>query len=129
MERFLRKVPVPLLIVLVLFLISIGWRLEQRIETRPAAPVQVRGSGEVLTLAATGDTLLRGGLPAAWFDKGFAGAVEVIQKADLGLTNLDEVLLDPSRIPPSDPPGIIRWPYGTESEAADLRHAGFSMVS
>jgi poly-gamma-glutamate capsule biosynthesis protein CapA/YwtB (metallophosphatase superfamily) len=115
------------LIVLALFFISIGWRILQKYEARPAAAVKLRGVGDILTIAATGDTLMLGDLPLT--DGKFTDAIRVIQESDMGLTNLDEDLLDPSHVPSSDPPGIPRWLYGTETEAADLARAGFTVVS
>jgi poly-gamma-glutamate capsule biosynthesis protein CapA/YwtB (metallophosphatase superfamily) len=93
------------------------------------APVTVKGSGDVLTIAATGDTLILRLLPSSRADAGFRGVLDLLANASVAVTNLEENLLDPARIPAADSRGELRWPYGTQRSARDLRTLGFSMVS
>jgi poly-gamma-glutamate capsule biosynthesis protein CapA/YwtB (metallophosphatase superfamily) len=126
----LKEISAPLLIVAFLLLVSIGWRMKEagpRL-TPPATPVRLRGSGEIVRIAATGDALIHGQLPSPRTDRGFDGVVQVLQNTTLGLTNLEENLLDPSNVPPNTP-GTPIWPYGTKREAEDLRRMGFTMIS
>ena len=80
-------------------------------------------------IAATGDWLTRAPLPSPATDRGFAGVIDVVRSASLGLTTLEENLLDEKKIPPLDASGTVRWPYGTKSTADDLRRVGMTVVS
>lgn len=86
-------------------------------------PVTVRGTGDVLTIAATGDSLILKPTPS---DQGVA---KLLQSASIAVTNLEENVLDPSRIPKPDNPGAVRWPYGTKAIAQNLRKLGFTFIS
>jgi poly-gamma-glutamate capsule biosynthesis protein CapA/YwtB (metallophosphatase superfamily) len=51
--------------------------------------------------------------------------VHLLRGASVAVTNLEENLLDPAHVPG----GGVRWPYGTERAASDLRAMGFTMIS
>jgi poly-gamma-glutamate synthesis protein (capsule biosynthesis protein) len=87
------------------------------------APMTVRGTGDVLTIAATGDSLILKAIPS---DQGVA---KLLQGASVAVTNLEENLLAASRIPKAENPGDVRWPYGTKAIARNLRTLGFTFVS
>jgi poly-gamma-glutamate capsule biosynthesis protein CapA/YwtB (metallophosphatase superfamily) len=91
--------------------------------------VTVRGSGDLLTIAATGDSLVLKPMPSSKSDRGVEGVTSVLENASIAVTNLEENLLDAARVPRADNPGEMRWPYGTKRTAQDLRQLGFTMVS
>lgn len=103
------------------------WRIA--VSDRPRAPLRLRGSGESLVIAATGDWFTRTPIPSGTIDRGFAGVTDAINKASIGLTTLEENLLDEKNIPQPEIPGTIRWPYGTKHQAEDLRRIGITVVS
>jgi len=111
-----------------LVLISAGWRIASH-RTRSEAPVTLRGSGDILTVAAAGDCVIFKPLPFAQEDTGFRDALRIIQNANLAVTDLEENLLDPSNVPPAEASDAVRWPHGAIRQAQDLRRAGFSVVS
>jgi len=96
---------------------------------RPKSPLQLRGSGEILVIAATGDWFTEAPMLSGMKDRGFAGVVDTLRSASIGLTTLEENLLDGKNIPQADTPGTIRWPYGTKRQAEDLRRVGMTVVS
>ncbi len=96
---------------------------------RPVSPVTVRGSGDVVTIAATGDSLVLKKMASIRSDPGVKGVASLLESASIAVTNLEESLLDTARIPRAGSPGDVRWPYGTRRTAQDLRALGFSMVS
>jgi Bacterial capsule synthesis protein PGA_cap len=102
---------------------TIWWRLAS------TPSVGVRGSGDVLTIAATGDSLVLRTLPCTRADRGIAGVVSLLRGSSVAVTNLEENLLDPAMIPRTGSPGEVRWPYGTKRAVRDLRTLGFSIVS
>jgi poly-gamma-glutamate capsule biosynthesis protein CapA/YwtB (metallophosphatase superfamily) len=101
------------------------WSIVTR--NRSRLPGQLRGAGETLTVAATGDWLRSEPMDQA--DSAFAGVLESVKAASMGLTNLEVNLLDPNDVPPAEVPGTFRWPYGTFSQAEDLRRLGLNVVS
>jgi poly-gamma-glutamate capsule biosynthesis protein CapA/YwtB (metallophosphatase superfamily) len=82
-----------------------------------------------MTIAATGDSLVLKPMPSTRSDPGVEGVARLIESASIAVTNLEENLLDTARIPRTDGPGEVRWPYGTKRNAQDLRALGFSIVS
>jgi poly-gamma-glutamate capsule biosynthesis protein CapA/YwtB (metallophosphatase superfamily) len=111
-----------------LFLISTVWKIAPRWHYSEPS-VTIRGSGDVLTVAATGDSVVFNSLPSSQADPGFAGTLSVLQNANLAITDLEENLLDSSNVPRADSPDTVRWPHGTKSQAEDLKRAGFAVVS
>jgi poly-gamma-glutamate capsule biosynthesis protein CapA/YwtB (metallophosphatase superfamily) len=103
------------------------WRIAG--SDRRKSPVQLRGTGETLVIAATGDWFTQAPAPSGTTDRGFAGVVDAIRSASIGLTTLEENLLDEKNIPQAEAPGTIRWPYGTKRQAEDLRRVGITVVS
>lgn len=89
---------------------------------RPQGAVTVRGSGDELTIAATGDSLVVKPVSDPEIARRLKGA-------SIAVTNLEENLLNPVRIPKADDPEDARWPYGTKRAAQDLRNLGFTIVS
>ncbi len=89
---------------------------------RPQGTVTVRGSGDVLTIAATGDSLVVKPVIAPEIAR-------LLKGASIAVTNLEENLLDPVRIPKAGDPDDVRWPYGTKRAAQDLRALGFTIIS
>jgi poly-gamma-glutamate synthesis protein (capsule biosynthesis protein) len=83
----------------------------------------VRGSGDVLTIAATGDSFFLKPLNAG------GDVAGLLNGSSVAVTNLEENLLDPARIPRGDNPEELRWPYGTNEVANNLRKLGFTFVS
>jgi len=98
-------------------------------ELRPLSPVTLRGTGDSVTVASTGDSLLLKLLPSAKSDAGLEGVENLLQSASLAITNLEENLLDPANIPSAADAQEIRWPYGTKKTARDLRRMGFTILS
>jgi poly-gamma-glutamate capsule biosynthesis protein CapA/YwtB (metallophosphatase superfamily) len=92
-------------------------------------PVTLRTVGRELTIAATGDTLLLRPLPSLKKDIAFRDAIAVVQSSSVGVTNLDESLLDSSYTPPQTDSTAVTWPHGGNSQAEDLRALGFSVIS
>jgi poly-gamma-glutamate synthesis protein (capsule biosynthesis protein) len=86
-------------------------------------PATVRGTGDVLTIAATGDSLILKPIPA---DQGVA---KLLRSASIAVTNLEENVLDTSKTPKPDNGGDARWPHGTKQIAQNLRALGFTFVS
>jgi poly-gamma-glutamate capsule biosynthesis protein CapA/YwtB (metallophosphatase superfamily) len=109
-----------------LLLAFIVWRLGSR---RPASPPQLRGTGDTLIIAATGDWLAREPMPSDETDRGYASVAQIVKGASLGLTTLEQDLLDEKNVPALKKSSIPRWPYGTTSEAKELRRIGFTLVS
>jgi poly-gamma-glutamate synthesis protein (capsule biosynthesis protein) len=107
-----------------LILVGLLWR-----DLRPASPVELRGTGDSVTIAATGDTLLLKPLPSVNSDAGLRDVENVLQDASLAVTNLEENLLDPKNIPGGASPNERRWPFGTKKSAQDLRRLGFTILS
>jgi poly-gamma-glutamate capsule biosynthesis protein CapA/YwtB (metallophosphatase superfamily) len=68
-------------------------------------------------------------MPSGATDRGFAGVVDAIRSSSIGLTALEENLLDEKNIPQAEAPGTIRWPYGTKRQAEDLRRVGITVGS
>ena len=68
-------------------------------------------------------------MPSGTTDRGFAGVVDALRSVSIGLTTLEENLLDGKNIPHADTPGTIRWPHGTRRQAEDLRRVGITVVS
>ena len=93
----------------------------------PAGSVTVRGSGDLLTIAATGDALIL--RPLSSSDQGMEGVASLLRSASVAVTNLEENLLDTARIPRADNPEDVRWPFGTKRAAQDLRALGFTFIS
>jgi poly-gamma-glutamate synthesis protein (capsule biosynthesis protein) len=85
-------------------------------------PVTVRGTGD-LTIAATGDSLILKAIPAD------PHVAKLLRSASIAITNLEENVLDASRVPAPENPGDVRWPYGTSAIAQNLRKLGFTFVS
>ncbi|MGC1685081.1 MAG: CapA family protein [Candidatus Acidiferrales bacterium] len=80
-------------------------------------------------IAATGDWLTQARLPSGTTDRGFEGVIDAVRGASIGLTTLEENLLDEKNIPQAEAPGTIRWPYGSKRQAEDLRRVGITVVS
>jgi poly-gamma-glutamate capsule biosynthesis protein CapA/YwtB (metallophosphatase superfamily) len=62
-------------------------------------------------------------------DRRFTGVIDAVNKASIGLTTLEENLLDEKSIPQPEVAGSIRWPYGTKRQAEDLKRMGITVVS
>ncbi len=105
----------------------VWWRATSSNRLQPL--VALRGSGDTVTIAATGDWLTHGPAPSGQAGNDFDAVARIIKDASIGMTNLEENLLDEKRVPPPEGPGIPRWPYGTKSDAESLRQSGFSVIS
>jgi poly-gamma-glutamate capsule biosynthesis protein CapA/YwtB (metallophosphatase superfamily) len=103
------------------------WRI--LVSDRLRTPLQLRGSGESLVIAATGDWFTHAPVPSGSEDRRFTGVIDTVNKASLGLTTLEENLLDEKNIPQPEVAGTIRWPYGTKRQAEDLKRMGITVVS
>jgi poly-gamma-glutamate synthesis protein (capsule biosynthesis protein) len=125
-ERVIRK-GIALLAACLLLIAVLLWRIVG--SDRRKSPVQLRGTGETLVIAATGDWFTQAPAPSGITDRRFAGVVDAIKSASIGLTTLEENLLDEKNIPEAEAPGTIRWPYGTKRQAEDLRRVGITVVS
>ena len=68
-------------------------------------------------------------MPSARTDPDLEGTVNLLRGASVAVTNLEENLLDPARVPGGNAPGMVRWPYGTDRAARDLRTMGLTMVT
>jgi poly-gamma-glutamate capsule biosynthesis protein CapA/YwtB (metallophosphatase superfamily) len=110
-------------LLLLLLLAFVGWRLGSM---RPASPPQLRGSGGTLIIAAAGDWFVRDPMPSDEMDRGVA---QIVKGASLGLATLEQDLLDEKNVPALEKSSTPRWPYGTTSEAKELRHIGFTLLS
>jgi poly-gamma-glutamate capsule biosynthesis protein CapA/YwtB (metallophosphatase superfamily) len=113
------------LLLIASLLTAIFWSIVAR--NRSRLPGQLRGTGETLTVAATGDWLRSE--PINHADSAFAGVGEIVNAASMGLTNLEVNLLNPKDVPPAEVPGTFRWPYGTFVQAEDLRKLGLNVIS
>jgi poly-gamma-glutamate capsule biosynthesis protein CapA/YwtB (metallophosphatase superfamily) len=122
-----KKISLALLAAALLAIPVVWWRIASSDKPKPV--VTLRGSGDIVTIAATGDWLTRGPMPTGQAAHDFAAVAQIVNNASLGMTNLEENLLDEKRIPPADEPGIPRWPYGTMSDAEMLRQSGFTVIS
>jgi poly-gamma-glutamate synthesis protein (capsule biosynthesis protein) len=109
-----------------LILAFAGWRV---VSQRGMSPMQLRGSGDSLIIAATGDFLAGEPMPGREADRGDASVVQILRGASLALTTLDQDLLDEKSLPAPGESSIPRWPYGTIREAKELRDIGFTLVS
>ena len=125
-ERVIRK-RIAVLAACLLLIAVLLWRTVG--SDRRKSPVQLRGTGETLVIAATGDWFTEAPMPSGKTDRGFASVVDALRSASIGLTTLEENLLDGKNIPQADTPGTIRWPYGTKRQAEDLRRVGMTVVS
>jgi poly-gamma-glutamate capsule biosynthesis protein CapA/YwtB (metallophosphatase superfamily) len=85
-------------------------------------PATVRGSGDVLTIAATGDSLLLKPIPSAKSNPDLERVATLLRGASLAVTNLEENLLDAR-------PGEVRLPYGGKGSARDVRALGFTTIA
>lgn len=94
---------------------------------RQQSRVSLRGSGDIFTIAATGDTAIFKPLQSLDTDSGFASVVNIVRSASLSVTNLDENLLD--SLAPAQLDGSYHKPYGTKREAEGLKLVGFSVLS
>jgi poly-gamma-glutamate capsule biosynthesis protein CapA/YwtB (metallophosphatase superfamily) len=109
-----------------LLLAFAGWRLESR---QPTPAVHLRGSGDSLIIAATGDWFERTSMPPDETDPGYASVVQIVKDASLGLTTLEQNLLAEKNVPTPEKSPVPGWPYGRMREAAALRRIGFTVVS
>jgi poly-gamma-glutamate capsule biosynthesis protein CapA/YwtB (metallophosphatase superfamily) len=91
--------------------------------------LRLRGSGESLVIAATGDWFTQAPVPSGTIDRRFTSVIDVVNKASIGLATLEENLLDEKNIPQPEVAGAIRWPCGTKRQAEDLRRMGITVVS
>jgi len=125
MERA-EKIRFASLAAFVLILAFVGWRLRfKRPESRP----QLRGAGDTLIIAATGDWFLRGPMPSDETDRDDGGVAQILNGASLGLTTLEQDLLDEKKAPTLEKSSVPRWPYGTTRDAKQLKRIGFTLVS
>jgi poly-gamma-glutamate synthesis protein (capsule biosynthesis protein) len=115
------------LVAVLLMIAAVWWGVTR--PNRAKAPLQLRGSRQNLTIAATGDWLTNGAMPFDNSHSGFAGVTDILKNASLGLTNLEVSLLDPNNIPLPEIPGTVRWPYGTIRQAEDMRRLGMTVIS
>jgi poly-gamma-glutamate capsule biosynthesis protein CapA/YwtB (metallophosphatase superfamily) len=83
----------------------------------------------MLVIAAAGDWLAREPVPSEEADRGYASIVRIVKDASLGLTTLEQDLLDEKNVPALEKSSIPRWPHGTTREAKELRRVGFTVVS
>jgi poly-gamma-glutamate capsule biosynthesis protein CapA/YwtB (metallophosphatase superfamily) len=107
---------------------AIGWFAARSRRREP--PGQLRGSGNVLTIAATGDWITQDPLPSEKTDHSFAEVATILRNASMAVTNLEENLLNetPSAQPESSG-AAIRFPRGSETQAKDLKKIGMTVVS
>jgi poly-gamma-glutamate capsule biosynthesis protein CapA/YwtB (metallophosphatase superfamily) len=107
----------------------LGW-LPSRTAAPPpapqAGPVTLRDSSGPVTLALTGDTMAPRGFPQPGADPAFDAVARIIQRASLGITNLDGQLLNRTSEPG---PAAPRWNAGTTQVAGELRRIGFTLIS
>jgi poly-gamma-glutamate capsule biosynthesis protein CapA/YwtB (metallophosphatase superfamily) len=128
MERIItNRTSFYLSVVLLLLAAVIWWRVLGPNRRKPQ--VQLRGSGATLIIAATGGWLTSGAMRSDRTDQGSSGVADILKNASLGLTTLEENLLDEKNIPAAEEQGAPRWLYGTNRDADDLRHVGFTVVS
>ena len=112
---------------LVLSLAFLWWGV--RVSKRPKFSVQLRGDGIALSIAGTGDWLTRDAITRERADRSFAGISEIVKNASLGLTTLEEDLLDKESASTRGGSESPRWPHGTKRDAESLRRCGFTVVS
>jgi len=122
-----KKAVVLSLLAMLLLAATVWWAVIGHKLSR--SPLQLRGSSESLTIAATGDWLRSEPVSFGQTDTGFARVLEILKHASLGLTNLEVNLLDPKSVPPAEVPGMVRWPYGTIRQAEDLKKFGLNVIS
>jgi hypothetical protein len=113
-----------LLVVAVLALI--WWRSREFNRPRKVA---LRGSGNVITIAATGDWCVDASVRSHAKDRQLAGVTDILKGSSAALANLEESLLDSGQIPPPEVNGTIRPPYGTARQARELVDFGITLVS
>lgn len=127
MKRIIpQKIGSAWLAAFLLILAFAGWRVMSQ---RRMSPMRLRGSGDTLIIAATGDFLAREPMPGRKADRGYASVVQTLKRASLALTTLDQDLLDEKSLPAPTESSSPRWPYGTVREAKELRDIGFTLVS
>jgi poly-gamma-glutamate capsule biosynthesis protein CapA/YwtB (metallophosphatase superfamily) len=122
-----KKIPFAILVAILLIVAAVWQRVSVSNRSKPLVPL--RGSSETLTIAATGDWLTHGPLPSVQAGSELARVADILKDASLGLTNLEENLLDQKNVPPPGMTGSPRWPYGTSVEAENLRRVGFTVIS
>ena len=110
----------------VVILAFVGWRLSSK---RPVSPPQLRGSGDTLIIAATGDWFAREPMPSDETVRDNGGVAQILKGASLGLTTLEQDLLDEKKVPTLEKSSVPRWPYGTIRDAKELKRIGFMLVS
>jgi poly-gamma-glutamate capsule biosynthesis protein CapA/YwtB (metallophosphatase superfamily) len=123
---FTRKVQVALLAAFVAIVILIWWLIGF---DRPQPLVQLRGSTDTLLIAATGDWFVFEPMPSENADRGYAGVSKIVKSATLGLTTIEQNLVNEKNVPAVNESSVPHWPYGTEREAKELRRIGFSVIS
>ena len=120
------KSRIALVVACLLLLAFVGWRLDAR---RPTSPPLLRGSGDALIIAATGDWFTAGEVRSDETDRGYASVAQIVRRASIGLTTLDQGLLDEKSARALKKSSFPRWPFGTTHEARELRRIGFTLVS
>jgi poly-gamma-glutamate capsule biosynthesis protein CapA/YwtB (metallophosphatase superfamily) len=91
------------------------------------APLELPAVGP-LTIAVTGDSLMARPLVRTRDDPAAAGVFDVISRANLAITNLDETLMTQETARRVRAGGGGKWPFGSEQAARDLRDLGFDVV-
>jgi poly-gamma-glutamate capsule biosynthesis protein CapA/YwtB (metallophosphatase superfamily) len=122
----LQKIGFAWLAASVLILAFASWRV---VSQRQMSPMQLRGSGDTLIIAATGDFLAGEPMPSRETDRGYGDVIRILKGTSLALTTLEQDLLDDKNVPASGESLIPRWPYGTIREGKELRDIGFTLVS
>jgi poly-gamma-glutamate capsule biosynthesis protein CapA/YwtB (metallophosphatase superfamily) len=120
-----RKISIALQLCGILLIVGTLWLVAR--PNLSKSTVKLRGPGDSLTIAATGDSLAPDPLPFGLADPGFFGVVDVLENASLGLTTLEQNLLGQKNH--SQPGKLARWPYGTSHQAEDLRRLGMTVIS
>lgn len=91
-----RKIKSALLVASVLLVILI-WRLAR--SDRPKPLVELRGAKDTLLIAATGDWFVFGPMPSEKGDRGYDGVRNILRGSSLGLTTLEQDLLNEKNAP------------------------------
>jgi len=95
---------------------------------RGKPPVELRGPNDILTVASTGDWSTHDPLPSDPGDDRLTGVAAILRNSSLGLTNLEETLLERARDSDTGKPGMQR-PYGSSRQAQDMKRLGVTVVS
>src|ERR1700722_13508216 len=111
----------------------LGWLPSRAVAPPPpppqAGPVTLRDSSGAVTLALAGDTMAPRGFPQPGVDPAFDAVARIIQRASLGITNLDGQLGRLFNGTSEPAPAAPLWNAGTTQTAGELRRIGFTLIS